>query len=349
MGGVRRLWRRTPLLRFLTRRVVASLLLGIGITLVAFCLTNLIPGDPAAANLSQQALTDPEIVAAFREKHELDQPLPTQYVRYLRNLVSGDLGVSLQSGRPVLDDLHEYATATLEVAGAAMVISMVFGVLFGVVAALGRDGPIDQVLRVVTLVGVSVPIFWLALVAYYVIFYKLNLLPGSGRLDPIMIAPKQVTGLLTVDSVLAGDWAALRSASAHLILPALVLATPTIGLLTRFVRAAVLEVLADDYVRAARAKGLPERTVIVHHVLRAAAVPIVTLLGLTFSALLSGTVLVEAIFAWPGIGQYAYRGATTLDLPAVIGVSLFVAFVYVSLNLFVDLLYGVLDPRLRLK
>ncbi|MFC4535457.1 ABC transporter permease [Sphaerisporangium dianthi] len=340
--------RRHPLARFLARRIAVAVLLGFGITLVTFVLTNLVPGDPVTANLGQRALGDPAIVAQFRAEHGLDKPLPAQYLTYLGGLVQGDLGMSQQSHRPVLDDLAEFVPSTIELAGGAILISLVAGVAFGVVAALRRDRLSDQVLRVVSLVGISVPTFWLALVAFYVFFFRLQITPGSGRIAPDMGAPPAVTGLYTVDAALAGQWEVFSSAVGHLITPALVLAAYTIGLLTRFTRSAVLEVLGQDYVRAARAKGLPGRVILFRYVLRSALVPIITVAGLAFGSLLSGTVLVESVFARPGIGQYAYKSATTLDLPAVMGVGLVVGFVYVLINLVVDVLYGIIDPRVRL-
>ncbi|GAA1956863.1 ABC transporter permease [Catenulispora subtropica] len=342
-------WRRHPFARFLTRRVGTALLLALGVTLVTFVLTNLVPGDPAAANLGQRAIGDPAIVAQFRHHNGLDRPLPEQYGAYLANLVHGDLGVSQQSHQPVLDDLRAAVPATLELAGSAIVLSLVIGVAFGVLAALKRDRIVDQALRVLSLLGVSVPTFWLALLAFYVFFYRLGIAPGSGRLAPDLTAPPTVTGLYTVDAALAGQWPVFWSAVSHLMLPTLVLTAYTVGLLTRFTRSAVLEVLGQDYVRAARAKGLPARTVLVKYVLRAALVPIITVVGLAFGALLSGTVLVESIFAWPGLGAYAYRSATTLDLPAVMGVGLVVGIIYLLVNLVVDVLYGVIDPRVRVQ
>ncbi|WP_344980229.1 ABC transporter permease [Streptosporangium fragile] len=340
--------RRHPLARFLIRRVVTALLLAVGITLVTFVLTNLVPGDPVAANLGQRALGDPAIVAQWRAEHGLDKPLPQQYLLHLQGVLQGDLGMSQQSHRPVLDDLAEAVPATLELAGVAILISVVAGVAFGVIAALRRDRLSDHVLRIVSLVGISVPTFWLALTAFYVFFYRLQVTPGSGRLDPGMSPPPKVTGLYTVDSALAGQWDVFASAAGHLITPALVLALYTIGLLTRFTRSAVLEVLGQDYVRAARAKGLPPRVILFRYVLRSALVPVITVAGLAFGSLLSGTVLVEAIFAWPGVGQYAYKSATTLDLPAVMGVGLVVGCVYLVINLIVDVLYGIIDPRVRM-
>jgi len=342
-------WRRHPFARFLIRRIGTALLLMLGVTLVTFVLTNLVPGDPAAANLGQRAIGDPAIVAQFRHENGLDKPLPEQYLTYLGNLLHGDLGTSQQSHQSVLDDLKSVVPATVELAGTAIVLSLVIGVTFGVIAALRRDKLTDQVLRLVSLLGVSVPTFWLALLAFYVFFYRLGWAPGSGRLSPSFSAPPHLTGLYTVDAALAGQWPCFFSAVGHLILPALVLTAYTVGLLTRFTRSAVLEVLGQDYIRAARAKGLPGRRVLVQYVLRAALVPIVTVAGLAFGALLSGTVLVESIFAWPGLGAYAYRSATTLDLPAVMGVGLVVGLIYLLVNLAADILYGVIDPRVRVQ
>ncbi|MBX6384292.1 MAG: ABC transporter permease [Microbispora sp.] len=331
----------------MVRRLLTALLLAVGITLVTFVLTNLVPGDPVTANLGQQALGDPAIVAQWRADHGLDRPLPQQYLMHLKGLLHGDLGVSQQSHRPVSDDLAEFVPATLELAGAAILVSLIIGVASGVIAALRRDRLSDHVLRVLSLVGISVPTFWLALVAFYVFFFRLRITPGSGRIDPGMTPPPQVTGLYTIDAALSGQWDVFASAVGHLAAPALVLALYTIGLLTRFTRSAVLEVLGQDYVRAARAKGLPGRVVLFRYVLRPALVPVITVAGLAFGSLLSGTVLVEAVFAWPGIGQYAYKSATSLDLPAVMGVGLVVGVVYLVINLVVDVLYGVIDPRVR--
>jgi peptide/nickel transport system permease protein len=319
-----------------------------GITLIAFLLTELVPGDPAAANLGNQALADPAAVATFRAHYGLDKPLPEQYWRYLTHLLQGDLGQSQQSHRAVLTDLREYVPATLELAIVAILLSVLIGVTAGIISAVTRDRLPDQVLRVLSLAGVSVPTFWLALVAFYVFFYKLGWAPGSGRLSPDATAPHQVTGLFTVDALLAGNWSLFVNALRHLMLPSLVLAVYTVGLLTRFTRASILEVLGNDYVRAARAKGLPERTVILRHVLRPALVSLITVAGVAFGSLLSGAVLVEEVYSWPGLGQYAYTSAINLDLPAIMGVSLVVAFFFIVINLIVDLLYAAIDPRIRL-
>jgi peptide/nickel transport system permease protein len=310
--------------------------------------THLVPGDPVAANLGQSALGDPAAVAAFRHQYGLDQPLPVQYLRYLGDVLTGNLGISEQSHRAVLSDLSEYVPATVELALFAIVTSLVIGVGLGILAAAFADRWLDNIIRVVSLGGVSMPVFWIALVAFYLLFFRLGWLPGGGRLDPGQSPPAHVTGLYTVDALVHGQWSLLWSALRHLVLPGLVLAVYTIGMLTRFTRASMLEIMGNDYVRAARLKGLPERTVILRHVLRPALISVITVAGLAFANLLSGTVLVENIFAWPGVGQYAYHSAVSLDLPAIMGVSLFIALVYIVLNLVVDLLYGVIDPRIRL-
>ena len=337
-----------PFITFLGRRLAALVLLGLGITFVAFVLTELVPGDPAAANLGQRAIADPAAVKAFREHYGLDKPLPVQYVLYLEHLANGDLGQSEQSHRPVRTDLGEYIPATAELAVTSILIAFVLGIGLGILSAVRRNRLTDQVLRVLSLGGISMPTFWLALVALYVFFFKLGWVPGSGRLDPGVLPAPHVTGLYTLDALLAGQFDVLGNAVQHLILPAFVLAAYNVGLLTRFTRSAVLEVINNDYIQAARAKGLPERTVISRHVLRAALPPIITVGGLAFANVMTGTVLVESIFAWPGIGQYAFHSATTLDLPAIMGVSLFVAVVYIIVNFVVDILYGVVDPRIRI-
>jgi peptide/nickel transport system permease protein len=334
--------------RFVLQRLGTGLVLLIGITLVAFVVTHLVPGDPAAANLGQRAIGDPAAVAAFRHQYGLDRPVPVQYLLYLKDLLQGNLGISEQSHRPVLADLEEYVPATIELALFAIVASLVIGVGLGVVAAVYRDRWLDQLIRLVSLLGVSMPIFWIALVAFYLVFFKLGWLPGGGRLDPTQNPPTHLTGLFTVDAAVHGQWTLLASALRHLVLPGLVLAVYTVGMLTRFTRASMLEIMGNDYVRAARLKGLPEHVVMLRHVLRPALVSIITVAGIAFGSLLSGTVLVESIFAWPGVGQYAYKSAINLDLPAIMGVSLFVALVYIVINLVVDLLYGVIDPRIRL-
>jgi peptide/nickel transport system permease protein len=336
-----------PLIFFVVRRLIALVFLCLGVTFMAFVLTHLVPADVAAANLGVHQGSNPVAVRLYNERYGLDKPLPIQYEVYLAHLIHGDLGLSEQSGRPVSDDLAAAIPATAELAITSMILALPIGITLGVVAALRRNRLTDQVLRVLSLAGMSTPQFWLALVALYFFFYLLGWVPGSGRLDAAYPAPPHVTGLFTIDSLLAGQLDLFANALHHLVLPASVLAAFNIGLFTRFTRSAVLEVLKNDYVRTARAKGLPDWIIIPRHVLRAAGPPVLTIVGLAFGNVMTGTVLVENIFSWPGIGQYSYASATTLDLPSIVGVMLFFAVVYIVLNLSVDILHGVIDPRLQ--
>ena len=346
-GASRRLRPSRGLAYFILRRFAALVFLTLGITAVAFVLTQLVPTDAAATNLGEQAAGDPAAVAAFEQHYGLDKPLPVRYLIYLGHVLQGDLGESSLTHGPVTHDLGQFIPATAELALYSVLFAAVVGIAFGVVAALRRNRPTDHALRVASLAGISMPTFWIALLALYVGFYRLGWFPGADRLDPGVEPPPHVTGLYTIDAALAGDFGLFTQALHHLVLPALVLAAFNVSLLTRFTRSAVLEVMGNDYVRAARAKGLQEGTVIRRYILRAALPSVVTVLGLVFANVLTGAVLIEKIFSWPGIGQYAYQAAVNLDVPAIAGVSMFVAVVYVTINFIVDVLYGVIDPRIR--
>ncbi|WP_301182457.1 ABC transporter permease [Subtercola boreus] len=326
-----------------------SILLIFGVTLVTFTLANLVPADPAQAALGERAASDPAIVAAFREAQGLDKPVVTQYLVYIGHLFQGNLGTSTQSHNPVSQDLSVAFPATAELALFVIVFSIIIGVGLGTWAALRQNRFSDQLFRVLSLVGISIPTFWLALAAFYVFFYQLRLAPGTGRLSASLQAPPRVTGLYTVDALVAGQYTTFFNALSHLILPGLVLILYTVGLLVRFSRSAVLDVLNQEYVLAARAKGLSPSRVVFRYVLRGASLPILTIVGLAFGSLLSGTVLTEQVFGWGGIGQYAYKSATTLDLPAVMGVGLVVGVVYILTNFIIDVVYGVIDPRVRVQ
>jgi peptide/nickel transport system permease protein len=333
--------------RFIARRLLALVFLLIGITFIAFLLTQLVPSNAAATNLGEQAAGDPAAVKAFEQHYGLDKPWPVRYLIYLGHLLHGDLGQSTLTHNAVTHDLGQFIPATAELALYSVLIAAFVGISFGVIAAMRRDRPTDHTLRVASLAGISMPTFWIALLALYFGFYRLGWFPGAERLDPGVTPPPTVTGLYTIDALLAGDWSLSWQAFHHLLLPALVLAAFNVSLLTRFTRSAVLEVTGNDYVRAARAKGLPEGTVVRRYVLRAALPSVITVLGLVFANVLTGAVLVEKIFSWPGIGQYAFNAAVNLDVPAITGVALFVALVYITVNFIVDVLYGVIDPRIR--
>ena len=346
--GPRKRARHGDLWFFILKRLGIGLVLIFGVMLVSFILTQLVPGDPGGGQPRPAGGRGSHRGGRVPGQIRTGQATSVQFLNYIWNVLHGDLGLSQQSHRPVSTDLAEYVPATFELAIFAIVLSLVIGVSLGILAAVTRDRWPDQVLRVVSLGGVSMPTFWIALMAFYLLFFKWGLLPGGGRLDPTETPPAHITGMYTVDAVLHGQWALAGSAFYHLMLPGIVLAIFTIGLLLRFTRASVLEILGNDYVRAARAKGLPERVVVLRHVLRPALISIITVAGVAFGSLLSGAVLVENIFSWPGLGQYAYLSAINLDLPAIMGVSLVVAIVYIVMNLLVDVLYGVIDPRIRL-
>jgi peptide/nickel transport system permease protein len=341
--------RRSPraLPRFIAKKVLITAGLLLGVTILTFLLVQAVPGDPSMTNLSETAQQNPEIVAAYKAKWGLDEPLPVQYATYLNHLVHGDLGTSQSTGSSVLAELAKYVPATMELAIPALVLSLVLSVALGMWAAVRKDRAADHVIRGAALAGLSTPSFWLAIVVLYIFFYKLGIAPNGARLSTVYAPPTHITGMYTVDALLTGRTIVFWDAVWHLVLPVVVLTSLTVSILIRFVRSAMLEVLDEDYVKAAYAKGLPRSIVLRRHVLRAGLVQVVTVGGLALASLLSGTVLIEQIYSWPGIGQYAYRAALNLDLPAIMGVGLFVALVYTLVNLLVDVLYGIIDPRIR--
>jgi peptide/nickel transport system permease protein len=335
------------MLRYLIRRILLLVFLLIGISLVVFILSQAIPSDPIVANLDQRNLDNEEMVAEFRAKWGLDQPLYKQYAMYLKNLLHGDLGISIRTQRPVGEDLLRYFPATIELAVFGTLFAVFFGMLFGTISAIKRNTITEQVLRGISIFGVSVPSFFFALSLLYVFYLTLGILPGPGRISSRISPPTPWTGFYLIDSLAAGNWGLFIDSLRHLILPGMCLGMFTMGLITRTTRSSLLEVLSQDYIRTARAKGLRERNLIRLHAMGNALLPVVTVIGMGFSNLLSGVVLVETIFAWPGIGQYAYQSAQNLDFPAIVGVSMLIALNHVVINLVVDILYGLLDPRIR--
>jgi peptide/nickel transport system permease protein len=347
-GRLTRLIPSVGFLRFLLRRFVAMILLLLGVTLVTWCLTNLVPGDPAALALGPAAENNPQLVVAYRHKFGLDKPLPEQYLLYMERLLQGDLGTSHLSDRPVIDDLKQYVPATAELAFFACLVGFTVGIALGTWAALRQESLSDHSLRIVSLAGLSAPPFWLALVVLYFFFFKWGLAPGGGRLSPGANAPPHTTGAYTLDALIHGQLGTFWDALQHLLLPVLVLGLVVVGYVTRYTRSAVLEVASEDYVRAARAKGLPEMTVITRYILRAAAPSVITVLGLAFAYVLAGSIFVEAVYGYSGLGLYAYNSSVGLDLPAITGVCLFIASAYIIINFITDVLYGLIDPRIRL-
>jgi peptide/nickel transport system permease protein len=335
------------LLAYLARRLVLGAIALFGVVVVAFLVAHMVPADPLAVVLSEQATKDPAVREAYMKRWGLDRSVPEQFLAYLTNVARGDLGESFTTRRPVVRDLRQYLPATIELSLAALAVSMLVGMPLGVWAAVRHNGAVDHVARVVSLVGAASPIFWTGLLALYLFYYVLEWTPGPGRLDTHLTLPPATTGFVLVDSALAGDLELLGSALRHLTLPALVLGWFIMGIVARTTRSALLEVLAADYVRTARAKGLDELVVVGVHALRNALVPVITVIGLNFASLLSGAVLTETVFAWPGIGRYAVTASIRLDYPAILGVTMLTAVIYITVNLVVDVLYGVLDPRIR--
>jgi len=333
------------LLSYLFRRLVGFVAVMIGISIITFGLSHLVPADPAVVAMGDHA-TD-EQINAFREKYGLNKPIPEQYWIYVTNILQGDLGVSLRTRRPVASDLRTFFPATFELSLTALVLSIFIGIPAGVVSATARNRLPDHVVRILSLIGGSVPIFWLGLILIGFFYGRLGWLPGGARIDSFIPAPQEVTGLFTVDSILAGNYKAFWSSVHHLFLPALALGYFSTAIIARMMRSSMLEVLGQQYVLAARAKGLRQGTVVWHHAARNALIPTVTTIGVTFGSLLSGAVLTETIFSWPGLGRYATYSATSLDFPAVMGVTLLAALVYTLTNLIVDLGYQWLDPRIR--
>jgi peptide/nickel transport system permease protein len=333
---------------YLIRRILFVIPVCLGITLFAFVIANAVPADPITANLPQSALNDEEIIAAFRARWGLDQPPHVQYLTYLGNLLRGDLGTSIKTRNPVAEDIGKFLPATIELATVGIVFGIIFGIAFGIISAIWRNSIADYLVRILSLLGVSFPVFVLALLGLTVLHAQWGIVPGPGRLGVLLDDPPHVTGLFLIDSLLVGDTVVFRDALARLILPGLVLGLYVSGIIARITRSSLLNVLGLDYMRTARAKGLRERVTIWGHALPNALIPVVTVIGLSYSNLLSGAVLTESIFAWPGIGRYMFRASTSQDFPAIMGGSVVIALIYVGVNFIVDILYYFIDPRIRL-
>ncbi|HWG85127.1 MAG TPA: ABC transporter permease [Deinococcales bacterium] len=347
---------------YLTRRLLGLIPVLFGISLLIFSFVRLIPGDPATVMMGERGT--PEDIARVRAQLGLDRPLffdvpgmisdgpaqlfNSQYFIFLSNTARGDLGQSIFSRVPISRELSARFPATIELATAAMIFAITFGGLIGVIAAVRRNTIVDNAAMMVALVGVSMPIFWLGILLIYLFAVNLGWLPASGRLSVMGTSSFQpVTGLFVLDSLLRLDFRTFADALSHLILPAIALGTIPLAVIARMTRASMIEVLSQDYVRTARAKGLSERLVVFKHALRNAMLPVTTVVGLSFGTLLGGAVLTETIFSWPGIGSWIVEGIFQRDYPIVQGGVILVAGVFVFVNLLVDLLYSLLDPRIQ--
>jgi len=326
-------------------RLLMLVIVMIGVSLITFTISRVIPGDPALLLAGPRAT--PELLTQIRTDLGLDASLGEQYRRYALELLGGDFGTSLMTRQPVLDEMLGYMPATLELMLVALMLSLLVGIPLGIATALGRDGPLDLVVRTTAIVGISTPAFWTGLLLILLFYGQLGWLPGSGRLNIGLSPPPHVTGLYLVDGALAGDWLVVRSAFNHLLLPAITLAIASIGLVVRIIRASMIEVLGEDYIRTARAYGLSRRRIVLRYATPNALMPFITVMGLELASLLFGSVIVESVFAWPGVGSYVLSAILNLDFPVIMGFTVLASIVYVLANLLVDLAYLLIDPRLR--
>jgi peptide/nickel transport system permease protein len=308
-------------------------------------MTHMLPGNPVLVRAGYKI---PETIKALEEQMGLDKPLPTQFKDYLFGIAQGDLGRSWFTGNPVTVDLQERLPASLELALFSTLLALAIGLPLGVISATKRDSVWDHLARILGVVSISMPVFWLGLLLIYVFYYKLQWAPPPmGRMEAFAEAPNRVTGLLTIDALLAGDLAAFRDALGHLLLPGITLSLVVMVPIMRMTRATMIEVMGQAYIRTARAAGLPPRQVIFHDALRNSMINILTISGMVLGYLIGGAVLVEKVFSWPGMGQYVWNAMLQNDYAAIQGFMLAVTTIYIVINWAIDLLYGVIDPRVR--
>jgi len=331
---------------YIIRRILFTILMLFGITIMTFIISHIVPGDPVIAILGERG-TD-EQIAFLRHKLGLDQPLWKQYIIYMVQLSHLDMGVSIRTNRPVAKDLAHYFPATFELSTFAIFLSILLGIPAGIISAIKKDKWIDHFTRIFSLLGVSIPVFWLGLILLALFYAKLGILPSSGRIDMFIDPPTHITGLYLIDSLLTGNWAAFISSLRHLILPAICLGYLSMARIVRMMRSSMLEVLSQDYIRTAKATGLSWRKIIWKYALKNAFIPTLTVIGLSYGSLLSGAVLTETIFSWPGLGKYVVDSALFLDFSAIMGVTLIIALIYSIANMIVDILYSFFDPRVSL-
>jgi ABC-type dipeptide/oligopeptide/nickel transport system permease component len=332
---------------YVLRRLAITPLLLLGIVTIAFIVSRVIPADPVASIVGERNMNNEAVVAAAKERWGLEGGIIEQYFTYVKNLLSGDLGTSFRTKQSVTSDLWERLPATAELAFGALLVGGIGGIALGITSARHQNRVVDHFARLAGLVGSSLPVFWLGLIALYTLYVRLGWFPGPGRLPSRVDPPPHVTGMYTIDSILDGNlslaWQCLR----QLMLPAFVLGWSLMGIVSRLVRAAMLDELHADYVRTARAKGLKEGDVMRHHVLRNALMPVITIMGLTLGVLLTQAVLTETVFSWNGIGTYAVEATKRLDYPAINGVCILGGVIFLLSSLVADVLYAAADPKIR--
>ncbi|HHV81248.1 MAG: ABC transporter permease [Dictyoglomi bacterium] len=330
--------------RYILRRLLIMIPVIIGVSAVVFFLIRSIPGDPALILLGEHS--SEEAVAKIREQLGLDKPKIVQFFYFLLNVAKGDFGRSFTTNEFVVIEIAKHFPATIELTVCSMIFGSIVGLVLGVTAATYRNSIIDYLTTVISVTGISMPVFWLGLMAIILFSIKLPIFPISGRLDPTITFSGR-TGLIILDSLLQGNFAVFKDAIHHIFLPALCLGTIPLASIARMTRSSMLEVLNQDFIRTAKAKGLPSRKVIYTHALRNALIPVVTVMGLQFGSLLGGAVLTETIFAWPGIGRLSVEAIDARNYPVIQGCIIFFAFIFVIINLLVDILYAFIDPRIR--
>jgi peptide/nickel transport system permease protein len=330
---------------FTLRKVAVLIGTMLGLAALTFIITNVAPGDPARLVAGPDATND--MVETIRREYGLDRPLIEQFLIYMGDLLTGDLGRSIVSTRSVMEELARYVPATLELVLVAMTLGVLVGVPFGMLSAVYKDRFIDQVTRILSISGVALPAFWFGILLQLFFAVRLELLPVSGRLPLTALAPEPITHLLLVDTLLRGDFETFREALSHIILPAIVLSFPCLASILRVNRAEMIEVLQSDYIVAARAHGIDSRRIVMFYALKNALLPTIAMIGLRFGWMLGSTVLVETVFDWPGIGLYAVSSALASDFKPVVGVTLVIGFLFMITNMLVDLAYAWIDPRLR--
>ena len=337
-------------LEFLLRRLGTSLFVLIGVSIITFFIARVVPANPAALYIGPKARQ--EDIERVTKQLGLDKPLPVQYAVYMQELLQGDLGTSISTKRPITEELAGRIPATMELLFSGMFIAILLGVPLGVLSARWQGKPFDWMVRIISIVGVSMPAFFLGLIFQIVFFRNLDLLPLAGRVDSDLrfsYPLTEITNFILLDSLLTSNWVTLKDAFLHLILPAFTLAAYPIGLIARMTRAAMLEVLEQDYIRTAKAYGIRQYFIIYFYALKNAISPALTVIGLTFAFALTGTFFVEVLFNWPGLGLFTVRSLLNLDYPAIMGMTLFGATGYVLINLVVDLLQAWVDPRVSLR
>lgn len=333
------------MLKMIAKRLGLLIFVIFGVTLVTFFMSHVIPGDPASMMAGQRA--SEETLQSIRAQLGLDQPVWIQYFYYMSDLLSGDLGTSIRTQRPVVDDLMTFFPATLELAIVAFIIAILIGIPLGVLAALKKNTFWDHLSRVFSIGGVSIPVFFSGLIAILVFYGILGWLPSNGRISFDLNPPTHITGFYIIDSLLTLDMVALKSSLQHILLPSLVLSYAQLAIITRQVRASMLEVMNQEYIRTAIANGIKGRLLIISYALRNALIPTVTVIGVAFGSLLGGAVVTETIFGWPGMGKFVVDSIEYLDFPAMMGFTIVISIGYVLINLIVDIIYGLLNPQLK--